>query len=647
MTSLVTAFATRSSGLRADAKKQPKAARAGGAVNMTTMPTRRELALPILRAIHQLGGSASRHQIIAHVIEAVDPSGVLRVEKTPKAGVPSLEKEIGWGIAYGKGDFLPKLLEHPSRGIYALTAEGTRVSALPDAQANDELDKMRAAGRAAREREQAAQKAASAANNGGSRRPSRDRHRTTPSVAADFSGEFSVLLSPSGRDAEQALKLTIFSPAALKVAVVDRSQLAVLDPDWSSSGVYVLLERPDSDGCWVGYVGKSAAVKGRLGGHLHKKPGWYKAVAVCPEGTGWDEAEVSWLEARLHRLLLDASNVAVSNNQEPNDGRLSEVRQMRVNKVTHAVASVLALIGHPINSGRSMDDTTERTDDGRTHTASQRRGVKVKTLLDAGLLAAGETLTLRKPVKGTWQQHSVTVDSDGCLLTSNGERYNSPSAASMALSQDQVTGGWWGWQRADGQTLSDLREDYLRSKRDVADEPKPAPTATKSTMGRPPRRFNAVKLSDLLDAGYLKPGTPIVSRHKRSKSRHFAGDGRAEIEADGTITVPGVGEGYGLSAAQYASLQPSEDEPSVSGGWYYWEIAGTDEGLGDVRFRYLVDLWTGKNQERLDHLRAWLEYVEQNERTVASWSPPPSEWSAAHPTEAQTVQEWRKWLSSS
>ena len=206
-------------------------------------------------------------------------------------------------------------------------------------------------------------------------------------------------------------------------------------------------------------------MKGRLGGHLHKKPGWRKAVAVCPEGKDWDEAEVSWLEARLHRLLSESSNVKMINSQVPNDGRLSEVRQMRLNNVTQAVLNVLALVGYPINSDHSASSTAD-TSTGRAWTEDTRRkvvasiervkGISIKTLLDAGFLDAGETLRSR-----SGNVVSVTLQPDGTLLGQNGESYNTPSAAARALTTRRGT-GWIFWQRSNGQTLSDAREDYLQ-----------------------------------------------------------------------------------------------------------------------------------------------------------------------------------------
>lgn len=68
-------------------------------------------------------------------------------------------------------------------------------------------------------------------------------------IAMTFFGEMSLLASDS---AQGALKLSIFSPAELRVAVVERSQVGLLGDEWSSSGVYVLLERPDGDGNWRG-----------------------------------------------------------------------------------------------------------------------------------------------------------------------------------------------------------------------------------------------------------------------------------------------------------------------------------------------------------------------------------------------------------
>ena len=107
---------------------------------MTTlpMPSKRDLMLPVLRAVRQLGGSASRRQIIDLVIETVDPSGSFPVGRMPP-GVATLDNRIGWAISCCKWDV--GLLEHPRRAFYVLNAEGNRVAGLTDSQAKDQLDK--------------------------------------------------------------------------------------------------------------------------------------------------------------------------------------------------------------------------------------------------------------------------------------------------------------------------------------------------------------------------------------------------------------------------------------------------------------------------------------------------------------------------
>lgn len=209
-----------------------------------------------------------------------------------------------------------------------------------------------------------------------------------------------------------------------------------------------------------GAVGKSAAAKGvqnRLGGHLRSKSGWYKAIAVCPGGNDWDEAEVAWLEAQLYRLLWNSTNVTMTNSQEPGEGRLSEVRQMRVANVTQAVASVLALVGHPVSTGSEVQERATRRQGGRSGGRKSGKLVTIKDLLDAGLLDAGVTLVSTKPTR--WDV-SVLVQDDGHLLTESGERYWSPSGASRALSDDLARQGWGFWKLPDGRTLSDLREAF-------------------------------------------------------------------------------------------------------------------------------------------------------------------------------------------
>ena len=257
-------------------------------------------------------------------------------------------------------------------------------------------------------------------------------------------------------DVSRALKFTTFSPAELRVAVVDRTQLNLLDPEWSSSGIYILLDNPRSDGNWTGYVGKSAAdrgVRGRLSNHLSKKS-WARALAVCPKGQHWDEAEVAWLEFCLYALLLNSSNVDITNSQPVGEGKLSEVRQMRISKVPQTIANVLSVIGHGVKSA----DFGCHQEQEQSPDRARLRGVTIKAMIDKNLLVAGDLLT---PVDPRWQGH-VTVLKDGNLQAPTGETHGSPSGAAKSLTTRVAERGWSFWRLSSGTTLSELRKQYLQ-----------------------------------------------------------------------------------------------------------------------------------------------------------------------------------------
>ena len=382
------------------------------------------------------------------------------------------------------------------------------------------------------------------------------------SMSDKFFGEISSL-SPDD-DVSYALKFTTFSPAELKMAVVHRSQLSLLDPEWSSSGVYILLERPTSDGSWKGYVGKSAAAKGvrsRIGNHLSTKS-WERVLAVCPEGKEWDEAEVAWLESRLYLLLLNSSNVEMRNSQPVSEGRLSEERQLRINKVTQTIASVLSVIGHTVHHeglrNRAVRATLRehKSSDGIKALAA-RNTVSVKKLLDAGLLVAGEALT---PTEGGYSS-TMTVDADGSLVGDDGHKHRSPTAAVT-----EVTGEWsppWAfWQRANGQTLDDLRAEYLLL------EDRPDRASAKS--------MSDVTIKTLVDEGLLQAGDHLVPIGE-SYQGSFAVVQEDGSLRDGNGIVHNTPSGAFKSVAGYAGRN----------GWICWK---RDDGmtLAEIREAYVT-----------------------------------------------------------
>lgn len=406
-------------------------------------------------------------------------------------------------------------------------------------------------------------------------------------------GDVSIEMADSGGDGPALVKLDISHPVQLRISAVERLQVSELGEKWSEAGVYLLLERPSRDGEWEVYVGKSAAdggVKKRLLNHLKasKKHSWYRAVAVCPSNSGWDEAEVAFLERLVYQALRRLPGVTLSNSQEPGKSRLAPKRQKPLLKVPEVLAGVLAMLGH---SGARSD--TQSTHDVEE---SSRLG-KLANLVQAGLVDAGTkvvTLDKRWPGEGT-------ITADGCIHAA-GETHRSPSAAARAISKRQSESGWtfWAVESTSGPTLHELR-DHFRSGNvpprfpELEGETQPeAPGYVGSQSGDQPDHSNGkeradadgstaqtptrqdIKLADLVAVGLIPVGTTVVST-----SRKWPAEGR--ILGGGLIEIGGD-----------SFESPSAAASAIAGGtsvngWTFWAI-NSPEGkrLSDVRDDLLV-----------------------------------------------------------
>lgn len=386
-----------------------------------------------------------------------------------------------------------------------------------------------------------------------------------------FFGEIKGLAASSESPASPtSLKLEIWYPAHVKVAVAEREHLDPLD-EWSSSGVYVLLHRPSPTGEWIGYVGKSAAsggVKNRIRRHLSDpdKQDWYRALAVCPVGGEWDEAEVAWLEGSLYRALNAAPNVRMHSTHEPGSGRLSEIRQKRVHKVTDAIQAALSLVGHPVHrhqeSAKGGPDEPAETNRRALTPRERVKGIKLQHLVEAGIVPAGTRLM---PTSPRWTT-PATVTPDGAVEV-GGTIYGHLSAAAKSITGRKGEWGWkfWAVGAPDGRTLFDLREDFIQRRQGnepTAGDNGPIRQNMASEPTEPPEIEPSArhgKLVALLEAGLLIAGTTLVSLDARWP-------GKGVVTADGQISV--AGSTYASPSAAAKALTGRKAES----GWTFWAV---------------------------------------------------------------------------
>ena len=243
--------------------------------------------------------------------------------------------------------------------------------------------------------------------------------------------------------------------AALRFAVVERTWVSRLGPEWDQPGNYVLLDAHDAEGVFGTYVGKAApgGVRTRLMEHLNKKDHWIRAVVIQRDTThGFDSAQVGWLEGRLYDLMQAAEFATLHNRQRPHDETLPIFERNMLEQAILPITRLLRLLGYdPASPG---DKTTLR---GRTTQGKRYFGVKLQDLIDAGRLTVGTRLV---SVNGAWPATS-TVTADG--LEYDGRTFTSPSAAGDAVTGGSVPGwDFWAIETDTGRTtLATIRARYL------------------------------------------------------------------------------------------------------------------------------------------------------------------------------------------
>jgi restriction system protein len=120
-------------------------------VEPSDLPPYKDFLLPVLRAVHALGGTAHAKEITAWIVQTMafdDDSVTLEYPNRP--GESILLDRIAWARSYDK---LGGVVETPQRGLYVLNAEGKRVVSLPDADALQFVDEMDRQVRRARARQ--------------------------------------------------------------------------------------------------------------------------------------------------------------------------------------------------------------------------------------------------------------------------------------------------------------------------------------------------------------------------------------------------------------------------------------------------------------------------------------------------------------
>lgn len=104
------------------------------------IPTHRQLVVPVLKAMHVLGGSARANEITEQVLELVPGSEDLQLITYPtRPNLSVLIDRIGWARTKAKRI---GVLEQPGQGMYLLTDKGEELLELEEVDAFDKVQQL-------------------------------------------------------------------------------------------------------------------------------------------------------------------------------------------------------------------------------------------------------------------------------------------------------------------------------------------------------------------------------------------------------------------------------------------------------------------------------------------------------------------------
>ena len=116
-------------------------------------------------------------------------------------------------------------------------------------------------------------------------------------------------------------------------------------------------------------------------------------------------------------------------------------------------------------------------------------------------------------------------------------------------------------------------------------ESPPAPPSSPIDPKLKKVRHFGVKLSDLIETGYLMVGDRLVLSTENGYANRFSGEGIV-VERDGKIYIR-VNEGLYDSPSGAAKAISGR---KVEAGWDFWERSSNGKTLNDIRAKYLIEV---------------------------------------------------------
>ena len=236
---------------------------------------------------------------------------------------------------------------------------------------------------------------------------------------------------------------------------------AVERPEFSRTGVYVLVGTSEESSLPTIYVGEGDPVKDRLNQHYGKKDFWDWASFFVAKDDSLNKAHVKHLESRLLELAITAKQCNIDNTQPSLQPTLSEAERADVESFLLDMLSIFPLIGLGV---------FEKTEAAKRPTILlyvESKGVKASGYEDPKGFVVCKGSQLVKDEVVSIHQYMSTLRKDFIdqgVIVQDGQHYvftqdwvfNSPSTAAGVI-LGRTANGRIEWKTKDGTTLKELQ----------------------------------------------------------------------------------------------------------------------------------------------------------------------------------------------
>lgn len=351
--------------------------------------------------------------------------------------------------------------------------------------------------------------------------------------------------------------------SGLRMVLVSRESIRLLDEEWKKLGVYFLLgaaDDPDRYRAYVGEVGKSTLIQ-RIRQHADRKDWWSRALLIKSASDEFDSAEIGWLEGRLYDVLNNALACELMNGNRPGDSSPSAQMQLILERYIEPIMAALRALG-------ASPDTIDQKPELKGKKKPKRYSESVSDLIAAGLLKPDTVLQpLRKNITQT-----ARVLADG-RLDLGGVAYDSLSGAAKVAAGTVAEAGWDFWGAPSGaggfiplaQLRDRLREEGSNGATSVEKPKVEAPTKQPDATARTPA---------LAAVAAARPELFPLTIFADYRGAHV----EAIVEPTGAIRLGSETFTSPSMAAVAARKQHgyAGEGKAATNGWTFWRFSDTD-----------------------------------------------------------------------